>query len=297
VNESGEEQSALHSPGGVDEGIYCAFCHYNLTGNFTGRCPECGSMFEREILLQDARDAARHVIPWDSPNEIPLLKRFWDTLQLTWFNPREFAMAFGFVRRRSRANSFVLVCALLMLIIVLLTVGTEVGIFLIRFWNHPGAGGVIEYSLREWAGVVFALVAYLCFVTVMASSLLAITLRHRDGSKRFWPWWTILRYAVGHFLLVFPLPFVAAGLGLLSDFDFTLANVLVGYLLLFGATLLWILTLGHVVRWRIGKASRRVVVLVAVLAVLALPTAALFANTVVEFTSTVAYRCRNGLFW
>ena len=64
-----------------DEQIFCPFCHYNLTANESGRCPECGSFFDREILLRAAAEEARFVMPWDSPEEMPLLRRFWDTLR------------------------------------------------------------------------------------------------------------------------------------------------------------------------------------------------------------------------
>jgi hypothetical protein len=33
---------ALKRPGIVPEGIHCTTCGYNLTGNVSGRCPECG---------------------------------------------------------------------------------------------------------------------------------------------------------------------------------------------------------------------------------------------------------------
>ncbi len=35
-----------------DEEIFCPVCGYNLTGNLTGRCSECGGLFDREMLLK-----------------------------------------------------------------------------------------------------------------------------------------------------------------------------------------------------------------------------------------------------
>lgn len=34
---------------------FCAQCRYNLKGNVSGRCPECGTVFDQEVA-QSAQD-------------------------------------------------------------------------------------------------------------------------------------------------------------------------------------------------------------------------------------------------
>ncbi|MFQ5502785.1 MAG: hypothetical protein ACE5EQ_10880, partial [Phycisphaerae bacterium] len=67
------------------EGIYCPICNYNLTGILSGRCPECGSMFHREALLEAQRSNQVTLIPWECPGYMPMLQRLGQTLRISLF--------------------------------------------------------------------------------------------------------------------------------------------------------------------------------------------------------------------
>jgi hypothetical protein len=238
----------------VDEEIYCAFCNYNLTGIHAGRCPECGALFDRELLLQANREAARCVIPWGSPEPMPFFRRFWETLRLTWFRPHEFGLAFSFTRRQSGVARFDLWCLLLITAVVIVS-----EIVIAWMWQ----GSRLSWSTLT-SSVVFShvserffLLVYLAvlsfIVALTASSLIAYSAPDRDGQRRFWVWWTICRYALGHYAMLAAFPAFVA----LAALDRFVSARGVGSPILvmmwLGCTMLMCLTLGGAAQQRTGR--------------------------------------------
>lgn len=240
-----------------DEQIFCPFCNYNLTANESGRCPECGSFFDREMLLRAAAEEARFVMPWDSPEEMPLFRRFRETLVLTWFDPRHFALAFGAIRRKSRAGSFLVLCLGLIGAVVFICSGIGYAISIQRV-SFAVADRTAEFvhSVAAALTVLISFSFYAILLLLLTSVLLAVGVRHGDGSRRFGPWWTICRYSIGHFTLLAPVPVVAGLLSVAPDFDFDITAMLVGFSFLIGVVLLWTATLRHVVRERAGRLGK-----------------------------------------
>lgn len=240
-----------------DEQIFCPFCHYNLTANESGRCPECGSFFDREILLRAAAEEARFVMPWDSPEEMPLLRRFWDTLVLTWFDPHRFSLAFGAIRRRSRAGSFSIICLGLIGAIIFTCSGIGYAIS-IRGADSVAPARAAEFvlSITTPLAILISFSSYVLLLLLITSALLAIGVRHGDGSRHFRPWWTICRYSIGHFTLLAPVPVVTGLMSVVVDLDFDISAMLVGFSFLIGVVLLWTATLRHVVRERAGRSGK-----------------------------------------
>ena len=98
-------------------------------------------------------------------------------------------------------------------------------------------------------------------ITALASLLAGGALRHRDGRRHFWPWWTIYRYAVGHFLLWLPVPLVSL-LAVPSGIEYSLAAGVVGGGWLIGCIMLWQTTLHELAQARQPTRSRRPYILV-----------------------------------
>ena len=152
-------------------------------------------MFDRELLLEANRQAARYVIPWDSPEPMPFLRRFWETLRLTWFRPRAFGLAFSFTRRRSGATGFALWCLLVTSMVV---IASEGFINALKYGFLPPGSTLAPRNaisfLDEWLLFV-AYMAILSLAAILTASLLiAYSAPDRDGERRFWLWWTIARY-------------------------------------------------------------------------------------------------------
>lgn len=140
-------------------------------------------------------------MPWDSSEPMPLLTRWWWTVQICCLRPQRFAFAFGVQPQRSRAGSFmlsVLLLATLAAITGLATVpllGTEFGGS--RADEDFGAG-VITLLCSLWGGL---------FVATLATAIAFWALfPHADGRRRFGPWYSIVQYASCHclFLAAFP---------------------------------------------------------------------------------------------
>ena len=240
-----------------DEQIFCPCCHFNLTANESGRCPECGSVFDREILLRAAAEEARFVMPWDSPEEMPLLRRFWDTLVLTWFDPHRFSLAFGAIRHRSRAGSFLVICLVLIGAVVFICSGIGYAIS-IRGADSvvPARAAELVLSIAAPLAVLISFSLYVLVLLLITSARLTIGVRHGDGSRHFRPWWTICRYSIGHFTLLAPVPAVTGLMSVVIDLDFDISAMLVGFSFLIGVVLLWTATLRHVVRERAGRSGK-----------------------------------------
>jgi len=199
---------------------------------------------------------------WDRPERIPLPSRFWQTLRVTWFNPQDFVLAFGFIKRRSRATSFALMCLAILVMVVLACI-------LLDKWLGESDYRYVQVT-DVWLGYALVLVAYVCLLIVSASVLLTLTIRHRDGVRRFWPWWAILRYSVGHFTLMAAVPPAVVVLAVLGGFESSLCLGLVGPLVLAGCVVLWGLTLASVARERSPGSRRSGVGALAILAIFAI---------------------------
>jgi len=81
--------AATGLPSSSDEEIYCPICNYNLTGIMTGRCPECGSLFDREGLMANQKANRITLIPWDDPAETLFLPRLKKTLAICLLTPSD----------------------------------------------------------------------------------------------------------------------------------------------------------------------------------------------------------------
>ena len=249
------DESANPAPSIDDEEIYCAFCNYNLTGIHSGRCPECGAMFDRELLLQANLDAARYVIPWDSPEPMPFFRRFWETLRLTWFRPREFGLAFSFTRRQSGATRFVLWCLLLVSVVVIASEGciNWLKYGLLSPWSTPGPRNAMSF-LDDWLLFVAYMALLSLVVALTASLLIASFAPDRDGQRRFRMWWTIGRYALGHYALLATFPVAVAFFSLACSVRADEFGGPILVMMWLGCTMLMCLTLGAAAQQRTGRA-------------------------------------------
>lgn len=225
-----------------DEGIFCPICGYNLTGNLTGRCSECGGFFHRELLLETARVSAEAVMPWERPEEFALRERFWRTLRISCVHPREFALAFAAQPARSRSTSFYAIC------LGLLTV------------NAAAISGVgwLDTEVRgdERLLIILSLliVVPVLPVTMAVGFVYALLYRHADQRRHLGPWRAILEYAVAHWFLMWLAPVLALLLAIIN-WERLLELVLVCSLACWaGCAVLWALTLKEVVRWRWPRA-------------------------------------------
>lgn len=99
-------QIATGLPTSSDEEIYCPICNYNLTGILNGRCPECGSFFDRQAIMANQQANRITLIPWDDPAETEFWPRFKKTLAICLFDAKRFAFAFSVQPQRTRAYSF-----------------------------------------------------------------------------------------------------------------------------------------------------------------------------------------------
>jgi len=232
-----------------DEGIFCPICGYNLTGNLTGRCSECGGFFHRELLLQTARVSADALMPWERPEEFSLRERFWRTLRISCVHPREFALAFAAQPARSRSTSFYAIC------LGLLTVNAAV---------ISGVGWLDMETRGDEELVIFLpllIVVPVLPVTVAVGLVYALLYRHADQRRHLAPWRAILEYAVAHWFLMWLAP-VAALLLAIVNWERLFELVVVCSLACWaGCVVLWAFTLAEVVRWRWPRAHPLLVML------------------------------------
>lgn len=124
--------------------------------------------------------------------------------------------------------------------------------------------------LGDWFCSILILLIYVSFISCCASLALGVLVRHRDGQRHFWPWWTILRFAAGHFLLAFPFPIVCAGFAYFLDLPMSLTMSVVGPLVLLGCVILWGFTLEQVVKSRTRGKGGAVVFQITLGAIIAL---------------------------
>jgi hypothetical protein len=245
MNPQPDDASPRADPSLGDEHIFCPVCRYNLTGNASGRCPECGSLFDRRTLIRAQRVAAVDLIPWDSPDEsLSRPRRWWETVKITCVRPRRFSLAFGAMPQESDAVSFLFSC------LALGTLGVWVAIGLIswalgvklpdKFVLYAGVG----CTIHVWAGLFGA--------TFLTAAIYAILIPHADGRRRLGPWLAIVMYAGSHCLFLLLMPALAVvsvsarWRGVPPELWFFTWYVAVGLM----CVLLWVATLADVVRQR-----------------------------------------------
>jgi hypothetical protein len=252
-----------------DEQIYCPACGYNLTGNLTGQCSECGSFFHREMLLQATRVSAEAMMPWERPDEFGLLDRFWRTLKISFFRPREFALAFAVQPTRSRSSSFYCICLLALTVNAIVISGTiELAdgpdVMGIRRSVRPivrsaitGLGGGIDLMRFVRIVAISPFFVLPIVTTNVAVGLVYMALYpHADRKRRLRPWRVIIRYAAPHWFLGWAVPiltllFAAVNWDMLVPITWACTIAV-----LIGSSILWSLTLKEVVRWRTAMGGR-----------------------------------------
>ena len=182
-----------------DEELFCPVCNYNLTGNCSGCCSECGSLFDRDSLIAAQKADAITLIPWDDPRPMSWKRRLSQTLRISLFRPKEFAFAFSVQPQDTKATAFM--------------VGVLVGFFLLTFsflfvyfvieYVRPTMSVDVAGRMKYWSmGLAIPMSAVLGAATaILASAVwLWIVCPHFDGRRHFKPWFAILCYASTHFL-------------------------------------------------------------------------------------------------
>lgn len=232
-----------------DEEIYCPVCSYNLTGIYSGRCPECGAEFHREALIAAQQANQITLMPWDDPEEMPLKLRLFRTLRICLVSAERFAFAFAVRPRESRVASFFCITVLAATLIGLLATLTFVAIT--RLANDPYTG-LIE-SLRNCCRAC----AFIPLAIVTSTFLVALFLwaycPHYDGQRHFRPWLSIAAYAAAHYLLI------AAAIPVYLLLPAMVARVAIyeymvtAFFIWAGCTALCVLTLRAVIWWRTAE--------------------------------------------
>jgi hypothetical protein len=186
-----------------DEEIYCPICNYNLTGILTGRCPECGSLFDRESLIASQKANRITLIPWDDPAETEFWPRFKKTLAICLFDAKRFAFAFSVQPQESRANSFRTIVTLGVCVLSLITIASCIPFYWLFLDYRRAADQIISIeALIFLLTLVGVLVATILTTTLATALVLGIFCPHFDGKRHFKPWMSISSYASAHYLLL-----------------------------------------------------------------------------------------------
>ncbi len=180
-----------------DEEIYCPVCNYNLTGVFSGRCPECGALFDRYALIAAQQANQITLIPWDDPEEMPLRQRFWATLKICLVNPERFAFAFSVRPQKTRVAAFFVGTTLAtMLIGLLVFLAYALGVQWAEDWNP-----FTHLSLTYCVDVCVFTVLSILLATFLSAVMLFAFCPHYDGKNHFMPWLSISAYASAHYMM------------------------------------------------------------------------------------------------
>ena len=91
----------------ADIPIPCPACAYDLRGNASGRCPECGIELDEEAL------STRAAIPWQSRHKVGRLQAFVRTVSLALRHPAQLARQAGREVDYRSARLFQLICCTL----------------------------------------------------------------------------------------------------------------------------------------------------------------------------------------
>ncbi len=230
-----------------DEEIYCPLCNYNLTGVYSGRCPECGAFFDRQALIATQRANRVTIIPWDDPQPMSFTKRLTATVSVCLFSPKRFAVAFSVQPQRTKALPFFLG----VVAVVALAFSLAVIVALMLDDSSGFSSSLHESILIATACALFPILLTSC-TTLLSAATLWLTSPHYDGERHFRPWLSICAYAASHYLLVLcAVPCVALGL-----FTFSQISVLLIGLVLYGSAGLCGFTLIAVMKHRTAKDRR-----------------------------------------
>lgn len=90
----------------LDAEVYCPACGYSLRGNVSGRCPECGQVFDPAALTTSR-------IHWMRRREIGRFRAWWRTLWQATFRPGQLVASMSAPVPYADARSFWLINALL----------------------------------------------------------------------------------------------------------------------------------------------------------------------------------------
>ena len=245
-----------NQPPSSDEEIYCPICNYNLTGILTGRCPECGSLFDRDALRASQQANRITLIPWDDPAVTGFWPRLKKTLPICLFEAKRFAFAFSVQPQESRSSAFLGVIAIALSVALVLICVITCSIYWFiggREFGHPE---LLDFVLYAIAVLVSALISGLA-TTVVAAAILGVLCRHFDDKRHFKPWFSIAVYSSAHYLLV-PLgaPLILLFASRSQGLGF--AGAVIGYSMIWlGCALLNAFTLKAVVWHRGAKTSGR----------------------------------------
>lgn len=145
---------AVPSNGLPTEEPCCPICGYNLFGLPEFRCPECGTPFDPNYVLDI--DTRTHLLPWERPEMGRLLKRLRRTILLASFHPGQFFSALSQRKDKpiARAGSFVAACVIASISFYVVPFLLSPVIFFIKTSWKLGASQKILHSavrLLQWA--------------------------------------------------------------------------------------------------------------------------------------------------
>jgi len=232
-----------------DEEIYCPVCSYNLTGIYSGRCPECGAEFHREALIAAQQANQITLIPWDDPEEMPLKRRLSRTLRICLVSAERFAFAFAVRPRESRVATFFCFTVLAATLIGLLATLAFVSIGRLTSDPYTGLIEPLRNCCRVCAFIPLAIVTSTFFVGLFLWAYCP----HYDGLRHFKPWLSIAAYAAAHFLLIaVAIPvylLLPALIARVAIYEY----MTVAFFIWAGCTALCVLTLRAVIWWRTAE--------------------------------------------
>ena len=95
------------TPAAADLPIPCPSCGYDLRGNTTGRCPECGAPIDDDVRTGEA------TIPWQHRRSVGRIRAFLSTLNWALLQPARLAQQASRRVEYGSARRFQLICCLL----------------------------------------------------------------------------------------------------------------------------------------------------------------------------------------
>ena len=146
-----------------DPPLPCPRCGYDLRGNETGVCPECGEAFDAATLTTAA-------IPWQNRREVGRFRAFVRTVWLALRRPRELARQAARPVDYGDARRFQLVCVALAWLGVAPPAGYWLWSNLRLFVEVSGGGSGLAGRFAD-AAVILALVAGLFLFLLTATGV------------------------------------------------------------------------------------------------------------------------------